>query len=98
MDVREAVAKAREYVSDVYAGEEIKCIGLEEIRFDDAENFWKVTIGFYRPWDRDTSSLTTRLRELHGADPVDRRRRAFKVIQIDDESGRIVAMTHRILK
>lgn len=91
MDVGQAVAKAREYVSDVYPGEEIKCIGLEEIRFDDAENFWKVTIGFYRPWDQDAPSLSTRLRELQGADPVDRRRRAFKVIQIDDESGRVVA-------
>lgn len=98
MDVREAVSKAREYVSDVYAEEEIQGIGLEEIRFDDVENFWKVTIGFFRSWDRDLPSVAQRLRELQGAGPVDRRRRAFKVVQIDDESGRIIAMTHRILK
>ena len=97
MDVREAVNKAREYISDVYAGEEIQGVGLEEIRFDDAENFWKVTIGFFRSWDRDAPSMGQRIRELQGAAPVDRRRRAFKVVQIDDESGRIMAMTHRAL-
>ena len=53
MDVREAVSIAREYISDVYAEEEIQGIGLEEIRFDDAGNIWRVTIGFFRSWDRD---------------------------------------------
>ena len=98
MDVREAVSIAREYISDVYAEEEIQGIGLEEIRFDDAGNIWRVTIGFFRSWDRDVSSMAQSLRELQGPGPVDQRRRAFKVVQIDDESGRIMAMTHRVLK
>ena len=56
------------------------------------------TPGEFYPGVEMLLTMATRLRELQGTDPVDRRRRAFKVIQIDDESGRIVAMTHRILK
>lgn len=93
MDVREAVAKAREYISDVYAEEEIRHVGLEEVRFDDATNAWKVTIGFFRAWSEIAPSPLQML-----GDRSNWKRRAFKVIQIDDGSGRVVSMTHRVVK
>lgn len=49
MKVQEAVAKAKEYVRDVYADEKIRFVGLEEIEWSD--DVWRITIGFSRPWD-----------------------------------------------
>ena len=39
---------AKEYVADLYAGEEITDIGLEEVELSDRLNGWVVTIGFSR--------------------------------------------------
>ena len=55
MDVKEAVRTAKEYLSDLYEGEQIMNVGLEEVVFEDRLNSWRVTIGFSRPWDRKQS-------------------------------------------
>ena len=52
MNMKEAARTAKEYVADLYAGEEITDIGLEEVEFNDRLNDWVVTIGFSRPWDQ----------------------------------------------
>jgi len=51
MDVKEAVALAKKYVGEVFAGEPISDVGLEEVEFDDVAGIWAVTIGFSRPWE-----------------------------------------------
>lgn len=90
MDVKEAVRTAREYVTETFADEDIRYVGLEEVTFDDAAGAWKVTIGFFRPWN-----------QLHGlqADTLGPgwKERSFKIVQIDDGTGRVVSMTHRTL-
>ena len=50
MDVKEAVRAAKEYVVDLFDGEEIDYVGLEEVEFDHESDQWKITIGFSRPW------------------------------------------------
>ena len=90
MDVKEAVSTAREYLSDLYEAEEIADVGLEEVKFDEKSDAWKITIGFSRPWDRK-GALAVALRErLQG--------RSYKVVRIDDHSGRVESLTDRILK
>ena len=96
MDVKEAVGKAREYVSEVYSEENIENIGLEEINFDETANCWKVTIGFLRPWDRK-DTLPASLKYIQGGGSTGWRRRSFKIIQIDDRTGCVVSMTHRVV-
>ena len=44
MNVKEAVAKAKEHVSDIFADEQLLNIGLEELRREG--NDWLVTVGF----------------------------------------------------
>ena len=51
MDVKEAAQKAKEYLTELFAGEEFTNVGLEEIDFDAMSNDWKITMGFSRPWD-----------------------------------------------
>ena len=52
MDVKEAVAKAKTYVSDLFQSEQIRNLGLEEVEFDEKDSAWYVTIGFSRPWEQ----------------------------------------------
>ena len=96
MDVKVAVHVAKEYISTIYSDEGIENIGLEEVKFDDSRNQWNVTIGFLRPWDQGGNFAKT-LEHVQGSGPVGWKRRSFKVVEIDDKSARVIAVTHRVL-
>ena len=86
MDVKEAVRIAKEYLEDLYDEENIRDIGLEEAVFHYDSDTWDITIGFSRPWDtRNTVVTAVRLR------------RSYKVISIDDATGRVESLTDRVL-
>lgn len=99
MDVKEAVQRAKRHIDELFADEGIENLGLEEVVFDDVRNVWKVTIGFSRPWERVKQSLKVVLEEASGpwAARPEWKRRSFKVVEIDDGTGRVVSMTHRSL-
>ena len=97
MDVKEAVRMARAYTAELFADDGIENVGLEEVVFDDEEKAWKVTLGFSRPWDRIEPGLAAELKRLSAGAPPTWKRRSFKVVQIDDDTGRVVSMTHRTL-
>ena len=86
MDVKEAVGKAKDYIGELFAGEEITYVGLEEAVFNDELNSWNITIGFSRPWDTRNEVITSL-----------RLRRSYKVVSIDDTTGRVESLTDRIL-
>ena len=88
MDVKKAVKTAKAHIADLYADEDIRHIGLEEVVFDDAAGVWKVTVGFFREWDKD-SALPPGFAGW--------RKRSFKIVRIEDGSGRVKSMTHRSL-
>ena len=89
MDVKEAVGTAKAYVAEHFAGEQITNVGLEEVEFDDMTNGWRITIGFSRPWDQK-NALTAALGEGR---PV----RSYKVLRVDDKTGRVDSLTDRLL-
>ena len=92
MDVKQAVRKAVEYVTDIYADADIKDVDVEEIVFDDAQNAWKITIGFFRRW------TPSRVEQVLGQmESRQWKNRTFKVVEINDGNGRVVSMTHREL-
>ena len=93
MDVKQAVGKAVEYITDIYADAGIEHVDVEEIAFDETADSWKITIGFFRRWDRPTgaSEVLTRVESRQW------RNRTFKVVQINDGDGRVLSMTHREL-
>lgn len=81
MEVKEAVRTAKTYLEDLFAEEAIQDLGLEEIEFEDTD-VWKITLGFSRPWERsifDTPKAA----------------RAYKVVAIDDGTGRILSVKER---
>ena len=89
MDVKEAVGTARAYVIDLFADEQITNVGLEEVRLDDADA-WRITIGFCRPWDLKNTLPAALCEKPKG--------RSYKVVAIDDKTGRVESLTDRFLR
>ena len=83
MELKEAIARAKIYVADVFADEHISGIGLEEVQFDEQQNRWDVTIGFYRP-------ATTTYDLLGG-----QRSRIYKAVTIADGTGKMLSIRNR---
>ena len=88
MDVREAVQKAKEYLSDLFSDEELFNVGLEEVDFDGVA--WRITLGFSRSWDRKGP--------LVAAIAESRPERSYKVLRIIDETGAVESLKDRILQ
>jgi hypothetical protein len=62
-----------------------------ELEFDDGAGAWRVTVGFSRPWDRlDVPALAALTRGTRSSIP-----RSYKVVHIDDASGRVVSVKAR---
>jgi len=87
MNVKEAVAKAKAYVLDLFENEDLTNVGLEEVEFNDDTKVWTVTIGFSRPWDIKTNALAGITTS-----------RSYKVVTIDDFSGEVKSVKNRELQ
>ncbi len=101
MNVKEAVQTAKEYVAELYADEKARHIGVEEVVFDERDDAWKVTVGFFRPWDRaqtlDEKLGVPDILSVAAGDPSRWKRRSFKIVQVDNGTGEVRSMTHRSL-
>lgn len=88
MDVKEAVARAKQHIADLYADEQISNLGLEEVEFHEPDKTWSVTVGFSRPWDSVRNVVTA----ISGdANP----RRSYKVVKISDANGGVLSVKAR---
>ena len=87
MDVKTAVAMAKKEISDLFAEEGIRNLGLEEVEFDDKDRAWRITIGFSRPWDLPVRPFAS----LAGAENP-HGRRSYKVVLIGDADGRVISV------
>ena len=88
MDVKEAVRTAKNYIAELFTGETIADVGLEEVEFNNMSNNWEVTIGFSRPWQ--TNLLAAALSNQH-------QKRSYKLVLINDDDGRVISLTDRVL-
>lgn len=90
MDVKQAVRLAKDYVGEVYDGEQISNVGLEEVEFNPVSHQWKITVGFSRLWDRENPTPI----------PIStiRRPRSYKVVVIGDSNGQVLSMKDRLME
>lgn len=84
MKAKEAVQAAKDHVLDLFEGEGVTAIGLEEIEVEGS--YWKITIGFARPWDK---SISTVLGGQGG--------RSYKVVRVSNKDGQILSVKDRVL-
>jgi hypothetical protein len=88
MNVKEAVALARQYLGEVFAEEKIADLSLEEVEYDDAQHLWSITLGFLRPRKNVTQgAVAAVLGTLH--------QREYKIVRINDNNNRLVAIKNR---
>jgi hypothetical protein len=88
MDVKEAVVRAKKYVLELFAEENLTNVGLEEVELEPQSNEWIVTIGFSRPWDEPKNALAA----LAGSNLP---RRAYKVVRIDNATSQVLSVKNR---
>ena len=81
MNVKQAVGLAKQHIADLFAGESVTNIGLEEVEYDEPSNLWHVTIGFSRPWDSPVFATMPMAR-------------SYKVVNIADD-GRVLSVKNR---
>ena len=94
MDVKEAAQTARQYVADVFADDDISYVALEEVEFDDGPDVWKITLSFLRP----TGTMNKLDIIAPGLSQGENVRRSYKIVNVDDQSGRVISVKHRVLQ
>jgi hypothetical protein len=90
IDVKTAIAKAVEFLSDVFGSEGISGIRLEEVELSDAQATWNITLSFVRRTPPDSVSspmdvLRATQAAAFGVAPTGERE--YKVVSIDSENG-----------
>ena len=91
MDVKEAVALAKQCVREVFGDEQILDLGLEEVEFDDSSDNWLITVGFSRPWNE--MMTPNAIAAAFGAG--NRKRRDYKVVRISDGDKKMISVKNR---
>ncbi len=91
MDVKQAIAIAKQYVRDLYEEEQISNLGLEEVTFMPDTRQWNITVAFSRPWNSQRSNAAEVIEKLGGITP---QKRSYKVVTLEDD-GRVLSMTSR---
>jgi len=88
MDSLQAIAAAKKYLEEVYAGEDITAVSLEEVAHDPATGRWVITLAFSRPWATPRTRAQEVLENLGAASP---QRRSAKAITLT-EDGTVLSM------
>ena len=99
MDVKEAARTAREYITDLFADEDVKHVGLEEVEFDDLAEVWHITIGFSRPWElaKDSTAPSFSGSVLDELKPPPLTQRSYKIVRVRDNDGHVISVVNRAL-
>jgi hypothetical protein len=91
MDTKEAIRRAKTYIEEVFADEQLSNLGLEEIEHDPASGAWRITVAFSRPWSSPRTQAQATLESLGVFSNL---RRSYKVVTIDS-SGQVISMKSR---
>ena len=85
MEVKQAIATARTYFTEVFADEDKQRPTLEEVWFDETRSTWHITFGLQRSQGR---TLFDPLGHLTS-------NTIYKVVEVADKDGKIVSIKVR---
>jgi hypothetical protein len=91
INVKEAVAKAVQYVLNIFSCDTISDVRLEEVEFSDNDALWLITVSLVRK-PKDTGVVSENL--LNMQLPLER---IYKILAIDAINGEIKSMKIRQL-
>ena len=91
INVKEAIRLAKTQVADLLEGETYSQLGLEEVKYDDREGQWVITLGLNRQWNVEKQ---TQPGSVYGGLPASTTRqiRTYKKIRLDGKTGELIAM------
>ena len=90
VDVKQAVARAMDYLRDMYQIDKFKDVLLEEVDLSEDNKFWNVTIGFTRGQETTSGGPMAVL-----VGQSSEFKREYKVFQIDAKTGDLRSMRSR---
>ena len=91
METKEAIDKAKKYIQEIYAEDQITNLGLEEIEHVISNGHWVITMAFSRPWNTPRTRAQEVLENLGGISGL---KRTYKVIPMADD-GTVLSMKNR---
>jgi hypothetical protein len=94
IDVKDAIRRAKTQVADLLEGEDYERLALEEVKYDDRNNRWLITLGLNRPWNVEKQSTSGFAAATLGlpSSSTTRQVRTYKKVQIDGSTGEFVSM------
>ena len=98
MDVKEAVSKAKDYVAEVFEGEYLQNVGLEEVTFNEMQGRWLITVGFSRGWKYRVPTTLNETLSGSSTRPGGGGLREYKVIEISDRDEKVHSITIKEFK
>ena len=101
IDVKQAAKAAAEYFVDLYADQQFSDILLEEVEYDNGDN-WLITIGYSPP----LTIMEEVLEEVKVKNPLIplsdlptfTRERKYKIFRIDTRTGKVLSMKIRTVE
>ena len=101
MNVKEAVNAAKTSIAELFGDQLVSDPLLEEVEFDQDSGVWRITIGFLRMPEisrkAGVSAEEQQWRSDLGLGPFVTPRRAYKVVNIENDSQRVISVKDREL-
>lgn len=97
MEVKEAIATAKRYVTEIFADEKVSNLGLEEVEFDPSTEHWMITVAFSRPWNSPRTRAQDLLESLGAGTGVGMNsglKRSYKSVVVAKD-GQVLSMKNR---
>jgi hypothetical protein len=94
IDVKDAIRRAKTQLRDLLEGEAYDQLALEEVKFDNRNQRWLITLGLNRPWNvekRSSGGVAAATLGLPSSTTT-RQVRTYKKLQIDSQTGEFVSM------
>jgi hypothetical protein len=85
MNVKEAIAAARDHFLDAFSDYEKQKPSLEEVWFDDVSSHWYVTFGLQRQGSKSFMDPLSALSSMT----------IYKVVELSDKDGKLISIKVR---
>lgn len=95
LTIKQAVQKAKVYFQELFIDENVQDLALEEIKFDDEQNAWLVTLGFKSHREKVITAPSRTL--LGSTDVIKESLREYKTFNLDGENGELLSVNMRMV-
>jgi hypothetical protein len=89
IEVKQAIQIAQDYIKELYTGDEIRDLSLEEVEVAEDNKFWLVTLAFTKQMMQPLNPMEAMTGPKYA--------RFYKELKIDAEGGQVRSMKNKKL-